>query len=70
MIVIRLKELLSEKSITRYQLSQMTQIKYQTLDNYYKNRVTRYDSYILSRICEALDCSIGDILEYVKEETD
>ena len=33
-----------------------------------KNRVIRYDSYILDRICEALGCSLGDIIEYVKDE--
>ncbi len=68
MIIVRLKELLQEKQITRYQLSQLTAIKYQTLDNYYKNRVTRYDGYILSKICRALNCKVGDILEYVDEE--
>ncbi|MDE6707157.1 MAG: helix-turn-helix transcriptional regulator, partial [Oscillospiraceae bacterium] len=34
----------------------------------YKNRVTRYDGYILSRICEALDCEINDVLIFVQEE--
>lgn len=68
MIQVILKEILEERGMTRYQLSQKTEIKYQTIDNYYKNRVTRYDGYILSRICEALGCEVGDILKYVKEE--
>ncbi|MBE6850624.1 MAG: helix-turn-helix transcriptional regulator [Ruminococcus sp.] len=68
MITIMLKNLLEQKQITRYQLSQMTEIKYQTLDNYYKNRVTRYDGYILSKICKALDCEVGDILRYDEDE--
>ncbi len=67
MVKLTLKEILESRGITRYQLSKMTDIKYQTIDNYYKNRVIRYDSYILSKICEALDCQIGDILIYIKD---
>ena len=42
--------------------------KFQTIDRYYKNRVVRYDSYILDRICAALGCSLCDIIEYVKDD--
>ncbi len=69
MIKLTLDKLLSEKEITRYQLSKMTDIKYQTIDNYYKNKVVRYDGFILSKICEALDCEIKDILIYIKNDT-
>lgn len=68
MIQIKLEQLLKEKNVSRYQLAKLTEIKYQTIDNYYKNRVVRYDSYILSRICKALECDISDILEYIEEE--
>ena len=54
MVKLTLDKLLSEKEITRYQLAKMTNIKYQTIDNYYKNKVVRYDSFILSKICEVL----------------
>lgn len=70
MIRLTLKEFLDERNITRYQLSQQSNVQYQTIDKYYKNTINRYDGYILSRICEALDCQIGDILEYVKDETE
>ena len=65
---LNLDKILEEKHMTRYQLAKITDIKYQTIDNYYKNRVTRYDGYILSRICEALDCKINDVLIFVQEE--
>ena len=64
MIQIILDKLLEEKKISRYELAKRTGIQYQIIDNYYKNRVKRYDGYVLERICEALDCSISDILEY------
>ena len=67
MIKLTLDKMLAEKEITRYQLAKMTEIKYQTIDNYYKNKVVRYDSFILSKICKALECEIGDILAYIKD---
>lgn len=66
MICISLERLLEQKGISRYELSKRTGIQYQIIDNYYKNRVKRYDSYVLERICEALDCDICDIIEYKK----
>ena len=67
MIRLTLKEYIDENKITRYALSKSTDIKFQVIDKYYKNKVVRYDSYILDKICAALDCNISDIIEYVKE---
>ena len=58
----------ADKLHTRYELAKRTDIKFQTIDRYYKNRVVRYDSYILDRICAALNCNICDILEYTDDE--
>ena len=71
-LVIRLTidKYLSERGITRYELAKRTDIKFQTIDRYYKNRVVRFDSYILDRICAVLDCELCDIIEYVKDDAD
>lgn len=53
-------------NISRYELAKRTGIRYQIIDNYFKNRVVRYDSYVLERICTALKCGIDDILEYIE----
>lgn len=66
MVRLTLSDALKHASITRYELSKRTGIQYQVIDNYYKNNVKRYDSYILDRICTALDCRISDIIEYKK----
>ena len=66
MIRITLESLLAERGISRYELSKRTGIQYQIIDNYYKNRIKRYDGYVLERICEALDCTVGELLEYTK----
>jgi putative transcriptional regulator len=67
MIKLIIDETLNTKGITRYELSKRTGINYQIIDNYYKNKVIRYDSYVLDRICEALDCEISDIIKYEKQ---
>ena len=67
MIRICLDVLLKNKNISRYELAKRTGIQYQIIDNYYKNKVKRYDSFVLERICYALDCGVSDIIEFVKE---
>lgn len=64
MVKIILDKALEKADISRYELAKRTGIQYQVIDNYYKNRVKRYDSYVLDRICEALNCDISDIIEY------
>ncbi len=66
MIRLILDKTLKKLNISRYELSKRTGIQYQVIDNYYKNKVKRYDSYVLERICEALNCRIDDIIEYKK----
>ena len=61
-----LDKALKKQNISRYELAKLTGIRYQIIDNYYKNKVIRYDSYILSRICNSLKCEICDILETVE----
>ena len=67
MVRLIIDKYLEKCGITRYELAKRTDIKFQTIDRYYKNRVVRYDSYILDRICAALDCSLSDIIEYVED---
>ncbi|MBO5453964.1 MAG: helix-turn-helix transcriptional regulator [Clostridia bacterium] len=67
MIKITLDTALSMRNISRYELAKRTGIRYHIIDNYYKNKVVRYDSFILNKICIALDCQISDIIRYEKE---
>lgn len=53
--------------VSRYELAKRTGVQYQIIDNYYKNKVKRYDSFVLERICMALNCDVCEIIEYVKE---
>ncbi len=66
MIRLTLDTYLDKHGITRYELAKRTGIRFQILDKYYKNKVVRYDSYVLDKICAALSCGIGDIVEYTE----
>lgn len=67
MIRMTLDKTLKERGMSRYRLSQLTGVQFQVIDKYYKNKVVRYDSYVLNKFCEALNCQIGDIIEYTAE---
>ena len=67
MIRISLDRALEERKVSRYELAKRTGIQYQIIDNYYKNKVKRYDSFVLEKMCLALCCEINDIIELVKE---
>ncbi len=67
MIRITLDRILCSMKISRYELAKRTGIQYQIIDNYYKNKVVRYDSFVLNKICNALDCAIEDIIKYEKD---
>ena len=69
MIRICLDETLARLGVSRYELAKKSGIQYQIIDNYYKNRVKRYDGYVLDRICTALGCEISDVIEYRKSNT-
>ena len=68
MIRLTIDQYLDKQGMTRYELAKRTEVKFQTIDRYYKNRVVRYDSYILDRICKVLNCNLCDIIEYVEDE--
>jgi len=66
MVELILNKTLEKLSISRYELAKKTRIQYQVIDNYYKNKIKRYDSFVIDRICDALNCEIKDILIYKK----
>ena len=67
MVRLTIDRYLDKRGMTRYELAKRAEVKFQTIDRYYKNRVVRYDTYILDRICTALECDICDILKYEKD---
>jgi len=61
-----LDELLEKRQISRYELAKRTGVTYPTIDSYYKNKLLRYDTEVLLKICLALDCEIGDLIKITR----
>ena len=61
MIRIHLSRLLGERRWTQIQLSRATGIRAATINEL----VDRVNLEHLDRICEALDCDLSDLMEYV-----
>ena len=68
MIKVHLGRLLGERKMKMAELSRQTGITKKALSALYheKNKGIQFDT--LENICQALDCSVSDILEYVPDE--
>ena len=66
MIRLTLDSVLENQKMSRYELAKRTGIRYHIIDNYYKNKVTRYDSFVLDKICTALGCKIEELIQFEK----
>lgn len=63
-IIFKLQDILKKRNITRYKLSKITNIRYDTICNYCKGDVTLLNIEYLKIFCSVLDCNVEDIIEY------
>lgn len=66
-IQFKLMEVLKERDITRYKLSKLTGIRYDTICNYFSGKVTLLNKEYLKIFCDVLNCQISDIIEYTNK---
>jgi len=67
-IRVKLNELVDGSEMSRTKLCQRAEMQPRQLNRYYFNTVTRLDTDVLARLCTALECEIGDLLEFVPPE--
>lgn len=65
-IIFKLKDVLDSRGITRYKLSTLTNIRYDTICNYCSGKVTLMNLEYIKIFCSILDCKVEDIIEYKK----
>lgn len=61
-----LLDILNSKKMTRYSLSKITGIRFDTICNYCKGDVTLINAEYLKIFCDVLDCNISDLITYKK----
>lgn len=65
MVKIHLSKLLGERRMTQKKLSELTGIRRNTINEWYHEITVSMKVEHIDRICEALDCSIDELIEYV-----
>ncbi len=68
-IIIKLDTIIKKTGISKNKLCHRAEMQHTQLNNFCKNEITRLDTDVLARLCHALDCEIGDLLEYIPPET-
>lgn len=68
MIRNKLSEMLGRRRMSIAELTRRAGISYPAARNFYADQTRRYDASVLERICAALDCQPGDLLEYVPDQ--
>lgn len=65
---IRLAELIEEKELNRNKVSLKAAMNWRQVDRYCENDITRLDTFVLCKLCTALECEIQDLLVFVPAE--
>jgi putative transcriptional regulator len=64
----RLREFLDGKQLSQSDLQRLTGLAYSTINEMCNNRTRRIDFDTIDVLCSALDCSVGDIIEYARDK--
>ena len=67
-IKTKLDKIMSERNISNYELSNKSNIRFQTIQGLREDTASRVDFDVLAKICYALNCKVEDIIEYVPNE--
>lgn len=64
-IQINLDALIEKSDMSKSKLGHRAEMQRTQIDNYCKNNVTRLDIDVLARLCTVLDCTVGELLEFI-----
>lgn len=69
-IEIHLDKLLSERNMSKAQLSYKAQLTRTQINKLCRKEVSRFDLATLSRLCTALECTISDLLVFIPADNE
>ena len=67
-IRIHLEELIQKSGMSKNKFLHRADMERTQLNRYCSNDVARVDLDVLARICGVLDCTVGELLEFVPNE--
>jgi len=68
MVKIHLSKLLGERRMTQKRLSELTGIRRNAINEWYNEIGVSIKFEHIDRICEVLECSVSDLLEYIPDK--
>ncbi len=63
--LFKLKNILAERNISINKLMRDTNTDFKVLKRLFYGNLVRIDIFVLARLCDYLNCTIHDIIEYV-----
>lgn len=63
---IKINELLNERNISKNTICKDLDIPRGNFNRYCRDEFQRIDAGLICKLCEYFDCSVGDLIEYVK----
>ncbi len=67
-IRVRLQELLDRRGTAQTGLQARSGLGYSTINALYHGKTERVEFATLNKLCEVLDCGVGDIIEFIAEK--
>ncbi len=66
-VKINIKTLMDTRGMTRNALAKAINTRFEVIDKWYHGHVEKIDADVLARICYVLDCTPGEIIQYLSE---
>lgn len=66
--LFKLEDILKEKNISINKLMRDTNTDFKVIKRLLTGELVRFDIFVVARLCDYLNCSITDIVEYVSNE--
>lgn len=67
-VKINIKTLMDTRGMTRNALAKAINTRFEVIDKWYHGHVEKIDADVLARICYVLDCTPGEIIQYLSEK--
>jgi len=66
--IFKLDNLLKDKNISINKLMRDTNTDFKVIKRIMTGEIVRFDIFVIARLCDYLNCSITDIVEYIPNE--
>ena len=67
-IKFKVADVMKQKGYTKNKLCVKANLRFETVQGYYKGNISRIDLFVLAQLCKVLECRIEDLIEYIPEK--